>query len=441
MAELTQEQHLALFRLQKEALGTWDLRQLKQHAPQDESQVPPHPAFRCPKVSAEDEKRGYVQLNKKCVYIKTGKLSAAIAASTAAIQDLIDVGFSRAEAEDHVFANYGTVAQETLANHKERCAKGGRKGGRNTGASPLAAPRPRARARRERRAPRRSQTQANRAAAGLNIFGGSGSGFAERSKGGRASGVAASAARARGPRTPRPRRSQTVASRAAAGLNAYGLDSDKAAAAGANGGSSKSDAKLKSAANARQARFAKLPPGHVPAAHNKKQCVDPASRLPTRPTVPGRSALRAKRSEAAADLRNFNNRAIYELDGEDRGGPAYRALFDSVLYDDAGKKLTIGALVKKAANAQPQGEGSVSALEASIYEFELAVDVWRLALDSEAKPATPAEVDVFVYRALRGPCAGLVRKAKAARAKFAAAKRPQPAAAKPDKKAKKPKKK
>ena len=107
----------------------------------------------------------------------------------------------------------------------------------------------------------------------------------------------------------------------------------------------------------------------------------------------------------------------------------------------AGKKLTIGALVKKAANAQPQGEGSVSALEASIYEFELAVDVWRLALDSEAKPATPAEVDVFVYRALRGPCAGLVRKAKAARAKFAAAKRPQPAAAKPDKKAKKPKKK
>ena len=130
MAELTQEQHLALFRLQKEALGTWDLRQLKQHAPQDESQVPPHPAFRCPKVSAEDEKRGYVQLNKKCVYIKTGKLSAAIAASTAAIQDLIDVGFSRAEAEDHVFANYGTVAQETLANHKERCAKGGRKGGR-----------------------------------------------------------------------------------------------------------------------------------------------------------------------------------------------------------------------------------------------------------------------------------------------------------------------
>ena len=232
-----------------------------------------------------------------------------------------------------------------------------------------------------------------------------------------------------------------MASRAAAGLNAYGLDSDKAAAAGANGGSSKSDAKLKSAANARQARFAKLPPGHVPAAHNKKQCVDPASRLPTRPTVPGRSALRAKRSEAAADLRNFNNRAIYELDGEDRGGPAYRALFDSVLYDDAGKKLTIGALVKKAANAQPQGEGSVSALEASIYEFELAVDVWRLALDSEAKPATPAEVDVFVYRALRGPCAGLVRKAKAARAKFAAAKRPQPAAAKPDKKAKKPKKK
>ena len=51
------------------------------------------------------------------------------------------------------------------------------------------------------------------------------------------------------------------------------------------------------------------------------------------------------------------------------------------------------------------------------------------------------EVDVFVYRALRGPCAGLVRKAKAARAKFAAAKRPQPAATKPDKKAKKPKKK
>ncbi|KAH8055347.1 hypothetical protein JL722_8250 [Aureococcus anophagefferens] len=367
MAEiLSPAEGLARFRLQKEAPGTWDLRQLKQDAPQDESQVPPHPARRCPKVSAEDEKRGFVQLKNKRVCIKTGKLSAAIAASTAAIQDLIDVGFSRAEAEDHVFANYGTVAQETLANHKERCAKGGRATG-------------------------------------------------------------------------------TTADRAAAGQDAYGDDAISGFAKRSKGGSSKSDAVLKSAANARDAFRLKLPPGHVPTAGSQKSCVDPASRLPARPIVPGRSALRVKRAEVATDLRKFETRAKYELDGEDRGGPAYRRLFQSVLYDDcriAGKKLkklTIGALVKKAANAQPQDEKTVAGFEATICEFALAVDVYRLALDSEAKPATPAAVDVFVYDALRGPCAGLVCKAKAARANFAAAKCPQRAKGKSGTTAKKPK--
>ena len=182
----------------------------------------------------------------------------------------------------------------------------------------------------------------------------------------------------------------------------------------------------------------------MPTAGNEKSCVDPASFLPARPTVPDRSALRAKRGEVATTLRNLDDRAKYELDGEDRGGPAYRALFQSVLYDDcdfAGKKLkklTIGTLVKKAANAQPRTEGSFSALEASICEFELAVDVYRLAL--AAKPATPAKVDVFVYGKLRGPCAGLVCKAKAARAKATTAKRgPQSAAAKSGTTAKKPK--
>jgi len=126
MAELTQEQHLRLFRLQKETLGKWDLRQLKQDAPKDRSQVPPHPAARCPKLSEADRKLGWVQLKHKRVYIGTGGLSAAIAASTGAIRDLMDFGLSRAEAEDFVFANYGTVAYETLAMHKERCAKGGR---------------------------------------------------------------------------------------------------------------------------------------------------------------------------------------------------------------------------------------------------------------------------------------------------------------------------
>ena len=192
--------------------------------------------------------------------------------------------------------------------------------------------------------------------------------------------------------------------------------------------------------------MAKLPPDHVPTAGNQKLCVDPASFLPARPTVPDRSALRAKRGEFATELRKLDTRAKYELDGEDRGGPAYRALFQSVLYDScdfAGKKLeklTIGALVKKADNAQRQDEKTFSGFEASICEFELAVDVWRLALDSEAKPATLAEVDFFVYGALRGPCAGLVCKAKAARAKFAAAKRgPQLAKAKSGTTAKKPK--
>jgi len=157
------------------------------------------------------------------------------------------------------------------------------------------------------------------------------------------------------------------------------------------------------------------------------------------------SALRVKRAEVATDLRKFETRAKYELDGEDRGGPAYRRLFQSVLYDDcriAGKKLkklTIGALVKKAANAQPQDEKTVAGFEATICEFALAVDVYRLALDSEAKPATPAAVDVFVYDALRGPCAGLVCKAKAARANFAAAKCPQRAKGKSGTTAKKPK--
>jgi len=146
MAELTQEQHLRLFRLQKETLGKWDLRQLKQDAPKDRSQVPPHPAARCPKLSEADRKLGWVQLKHKRVYIGTGGLSAAIAASTGAIRDLMDFGLSRAEAEDFVFANYGTVAYETLAMHKERCAENGAKGGRNTGASPLAASTPRARA-------------------------------------------------------------------------------------------------------------------------------------------------------------------------------------------------------------------------------------------------------------------------------------------------------
>ena len=94
-------------------------------------------------------------------------------------------------------------------------------------------------------------------------------------------------------------------------------------------------------------------------------------------------------------------------------------------------------LVLRAGESQkkdPDGAG-LSATAAAVAEFELGIDVYTRVLAAE--PATPAAVDAFVYEALRGPCADLVHKAKAARAKAKYAKRGPRLA--PDKKAKKPK--
>ena len=109
----------------------------------------------------------------------------------------------------------------------------------------------------------------------------------------------------------------------------------------------------------------------------------------------------------------------------------------AIMDCDAVPGVKFRDLVLRAGDSQKKDPHGfcMSAMAAAVAEFELGIAVYTLVLAAE--PATPAEVDAFVYGALRGPCADLVREAKAARAKAKDAKRgPQLA---PNKKAKKPK--